>query len=162
MPASKLHSSQKSGKGTRPLPFVSGKGIGPSPENKEFSLEMECFVNSEQYAFCPSPRQKCWILKHGKIWGETMFISVPHSKFWRESSPSLSPKIYALAAISASVPHKHISMCCNAIIDSRPSDHYFRSVSLSVCLSVCLCRVFLSRLRSDFDQTWTYVICLGL
>jgi len=25
---------------------------------------------------------------------------------------------------------------------SRPSDHYFRSV----CLSVCLCRVFLSRL----------------
>ena len=33
-------------------------------------------------------------------------------------------------------------------IGSRPSDHYFRSVSvgLSVCLSVCLCRVFLSRL----------------
>jgi len=28
------------------------------------------------------------------------------------------------------------------IIGSRPSDHYFRSVSLSVCL----CRVFLSRL----------------
>jgi len=41
---------------------------------------------------------------------------------------------------------------------SRPSDHYFRSV----CLSVCLCRVFLSRLLSDFDQTWTYAICLGL
>jgi len=31
-----------------------------------------------------------------------------------------------------------------------------------VCLSVCLCRVFLSRLWSDFDQTRTYVICLGL
>jgi len=29
-------------------------------------------------------------------------------------------------------------------------------------LFVCLCRVFLSRLWSDFDQTWTYVICLGL
>jgi len=43
-------------------------------------------------------------------------------------------------------------------IGSRPSDHYFRSV----CLSVCLCRVFLSRLWSDFDQTRTYVICLGL
>jgi len=41
---------------------------------------------------------------------------------------------------------------------SRPSDHYFRSV----CLSVCLCRVFLSRLRSDLDQTRTHVICLGL
>jgi len=44
------------------------------------------------------------------------------------------------------------------LIGSRPSDHYFRSV----CLSVCLCRVFLSRLWSDFDQTRTYVICLGL
>ena len=32
------------------------------------------------------------------------------------------------------------------IIGSRPSDHYFRSVCLSVCLFVCLCRVFLSRL----------------
>ena len=28
------------------------------------------------------------------------------------------------------------------LFGSRPSDHYFRSV----CLSVCLCRVFLSRL----------------
>jgi len=25
-----------------------------------------------------------------------------------------------------------------------------------------LCRVFLSRLWSDFDQTRTYIICLGL
>jgi len=33
---------------------------------------------------------------------------------------------------------------------------------VSVSLSVCLCRVFLSRLRSDFDETWTYVTCLGL
>jgi len=45
-----------------------------------------------------------------------------------------------------------------SIFGSRQSDHYFRSV----CLSVCLCRVFLSRLWSDFDQTSTYVICLGL
>jgi len=29
----------------------------------------------------------------------------------------------------------------------------------SVCLSVCLCRVFLSRLRSDLDQTRTHVTC---
>ena len=34
------------------------------------------------------------------------------------------------------------------------------SVGLSVCLFVCA--VFLSRLCSDFDQTRTYVICLGL
>jgi len=47
-------------------------------------------------------------------------------------------------------------------IGSRPSDHYFRTVCWFVCLSVCLCRVFLSRLWSDFDQTRTYVICLGL
>jgi len=48
--------------------------------------------------------------------------------------------------------------CVRQLIGSRPSDHYFRSV----CLSFCLCRVFLSSLWSDFDQTWTYVICLGL
>jgi len=48
--------------------------------------------------------------------------------------------------------------CPVVSIGSPPSDHYFRSV----CLSVCLCRVFLSRLWSDFDQTRTYVICLGL
>jgi len=38
-------------------------------------------------------------------------------------------------------------------IGSRPRDHYFRSVfwfvCLSVCLFVCLCSVFLSRLWSD-------------
>ena len=33
---------------------------------------------------------------------------------------------------------------------------------MSVGYSVCLCRVFLSRLWSDFDQTRIYVICLGL
>ena len=45
-------------------------------------------------------------------------------------------------------------------IDSRPSDHYFRSVCLFVCLFVGA--VFLSRLWSDFDQTRIHVICLGL
>jgi len=33
---------------------------------------------------------------------------------------------------------------------------------VSVGLSVCLCRVFLSRLWSDFDETWTYVTRLAL
>jgi len=32
------------------------------------------------------------------------------------------------------------------LIGSRPSDHYFHSVCLFVCLFVSLCRVFLSRL----------------
>ena len=49
-----------------------------------------------------------------------------------------------------------ISIILAFSIGSRSSDHYFRSV----CLSVCLCKVFLSRLWSDFDQTRTYVICL--
>ena len=50
------------------------------------------------------------------------------------------------------------------VIGSRPSDHYSHSVCwfVSVCLFISLCRVFLSRLWSDFDQTRTYVICLGL
>ena len=33
---------------------------------------------------------------------------------------------------------------------------------VSVCLFVCLCRVFLSRLRSDLGQTRTHVTCPGL
>ena len=43
---------------------------------------------------------------------------------------------------------------------SRPSDHYFHSVCWLVCLFVCA--VFLSRVWSDFDQTWTCVVSLGL
>jgi len=35
-------------------------------------------------------------------------------------------------------------------------------VCLSVCLFVCFCTVFLSRLRSDFDQTRKHVTCPGL
>jgi len=62
--------------------------------------------------------------------------------------------------------------CCTTVwllknysqrIGSRPSDHYFRSVCLSVCLFVCLLvQSFSQPSLSDFDQTWTYVICLGL
>jgi len=50
--------------------------------------------------------------------------------------------------------------CLNYLhcIGSRPSDHYFRSV----CLFVWLCRVFLSRLGCDLDQTRTHVACPGL
>ena len=53
-------------------------------------------------------------------------------------------------------------MFCSYLLSfgSRPSNHYFRSVCWFVCLFVCA--VFLTRLWTDFDQTWTYVICLGL
>jgi len=47
-------------------------------------------------------------------------------------------------------------MSVTVLFGSRPSDHYFRSVCLSVCA------VFLSRLWSDFNQTRTHVMCLGL
>ena len=35
-------------------------------------------------------------------------------------------------------------------------------VTINFVVSVCLCRVFLSRLRSDLDQTRTHVTCPGL
>ena len=54
----------------------------------------------------------------------------------------------------------HCVQFYSLLFGSRPSDHYFRSVCLSVCLFVCA--VFLSRLLSDFDLTRTHVICLGL
>jgi len=49
-------------------------------------------------------------------------------------------------------------------VGSRPSDDYFRSVCWFVCLFVCLFvyAEFFSAVWSDFDQTRTYVICLGL
>jgi len=50
------------------------------------------------------------------------------------------------------------------LVHGQASDHYLFIFVVSVCLSVCLfvCAVFLSRLWFDFDQTWTYVICMGL
>jgi len=59
-------------------------------------------------------------------------------------------------------PHYSNARLARFLFGSRPSDYYFRSVCLSVSLSVCLCRVFLSRLWSDFNQTRKRYICLGL
>ena len=57
------------------------------------------------------------------------------------------------AVTAATVDSSKRHRCKRKLFGSRPSDHYFRSV----CLFVCLCRVFLSRLRSDLDQTRTHV-----
>jgi len=46
-------------------------------------------------------------------------------------------------------------------VGSRPSDHYFRSVRLSVCLSVCLCRVF-SAVFDLISIKLGHMLCLGL
>jgi len=54
------------------------------------------------------------------------------------------------------------SMMLEQLVHGQVTIIFVVSVGLSVCLFVCLCRVFLSSLWSDFDQTWTYVICLGL
>jgi len=67
--------------------------------------------------------------------------------------------VHRFCQLRANYAHHFISFVSHIfVIGSGPSDHYFRSV----CLSVCLCRVFLSRLWSDFDQTRAYVVCLGL
>jgi len=61
-----------------------------------------------------------------------------------------------MAALCNRAGHYIFALRCLLSIGSGPSDHYFRSVCPFVCA------VFLSRLSSDFDETWTYVICLGL
>jgi len=48
-----------------------------------------------------------------------------------------------------------IVACSPKVVGSWPSDHCFHSVCWFVCLFVCSCRVFLSRLWSDFNQTRT-------
>ena len=58
--------------------------------------------------------------------------------------------LFHLRCIIESVLYKH------CIIGSRPSDHYFRSVCLSVWLSVCLsvCLFVQSFLSAVFDPIW--------
>jgi len=102
-------------------------------------------------------------------------------QIWRDSAVAEGPRDALCQLKSCQLLHNrtegwsltvvgHVSLrvrdLCNNVsvlhhfrdIGSWPSDHYFRSV----CLSVCLCRVFLSRLWSDFDQTRTHVTRLGL
>jgi len=57
------------------------------------------------------------------------------------------PDIAPFERLAFVAPHRNVTDHAHlGIVGSRPSDHYFRSVCLSVCLIVCLCRVFLSRL----------------
>ena len=48
------------------------------------------------------------------------------------------------------------------LVHGKVTVNFVVSVYLFVCLFVCLCRVFLSRLRSDLDQTRAHVTCPGL
>jgi len=68
--------------------------------------------------------------------------------------------VVSCSTVCYSCPHLLMICCClsqtdTLVVGSRPSDHYFRSVCWFVRLFVCLCRVFLSRLWSDFDQART-------
>ena len=58
------------------------------------------------------------------------FFFSRESRFIRQSSVAFLPQVLRKPAFGV------------FFVGSRPSDHYFRSV----CSSVCLCRVFLSRL----------------
>jgi len=56
--------------------------------------------------------------------------------------------------MSLTVSH---SLYVKMLVHGQVTIIFVVSVGLFVCLFVCLCRVFLSCLWSDFDQTWTYV-----
>ena len=56
----------------------------------------------------------------------------------------------------------HLYCVILLLVHGQVTTIFVVSVCLFVCLFVCLCRVFLSRLWSNFDQTRTHVICLGL
>jgi len=87
-------------------------------------------------------------------------VAMSDNLLWLNSSTYREPDIIAPLTPDREVlsPSYHPTNLPTVNFGSRPSDHYF----CSVCRFVCLCRVFLSRLWSDFDQSWTYVICLGL
>jgi len=55
-----------------------------------------------------------------------------------------------------------VDVCCHGgvLVHGQVTIIFVVSVCLS-CLFVCLCRLFLSRLRSDLDQR-THVTCPGL
>jgi len=69
--------------------------------------------------------------------------------------------ILFMAAPRSRCGHYIFALWFLSSIGSRPSDHHFRSVCWFVCLFDCA-EFFFSRLWSDFHQTRTYVICLGL
>jgi len=61
------------------------------------------------------------------------------------------------------VSRQLISQRCDwMLVHGQVTIIFVVSVCLFVRLFVCLCRVFLNRLRSDLDQTRTHVTCSGL
>jgi len=113
---------------------------------------MACMISGLE----PASVTQGWNPSDGTLLAETVANKVLHAVV-----KVCLPSFYCARVVNASAPHS-----LSFVIGSQPSDHYFHSVCwfvcLILCLFVCLCRVFLSRLWSDFDQTRTYVVRLGL
>jgi len=84
----------------------------------------------------------------------TTMTAYGKGKIWPLDTPKplnrSLPKFYIFSSvITSETPIKHCKILFRSDIGSRPSDHYFRSVCLSVCLFVC--EEFFSAV---FDPIW--------
>ena len=115
-------------------------------------------LTQETATALPSVLWRCWF-------GITMCIW--HVEWW-DAGVVVCLECSGVAKGGAGRPWRHLprggtsTTIKKFLVHGQVTIIFVVSVCLYVCLSVCLCRVFLSRLWSDFDQTWTYVICLGL
>jgi len=114
-------------------------------------VQMICIWSS--WCYC-HPIVSCFI----KIQTGLNFLVLPYSRcpgkqVVKRVSVCLSAMIHKTALMW------HCGCCyCYVLVQGQVTIIFV----VSVGLSVCLCRVFLSRLWSDFDQTRTHVTCLGL
>jgi len=100
---------------------------------------------------------KMWTLLNKLLFIRSLWQSVNLSQQSSVRTAHMCVCAYHCVQLSYTAQHRTV-LIIFPLIGSRPSDHYFRSV----CLFVCFCRVFLSRLRSNLDQTRTHVTCPGL
>jgi len=87
----------------------------------------------------------------------SIFVAI--ERVWLSSKASYELDS-SVTNISLDEVSKGIHLNCTATIGSRPSDHYFRSVCLSVCLFVCA--EFFSAVFDPILIKLGHVICLGL
>jgi len=76
------------------------------------------------------------------------------------SRTHLPSSIHSYFERTVCAPHsecQHLLINCSFLDYGQVTIIFVLSVCLFICLFVCLCRVFLSRVWSDFNQTWTYV-----
>jgi len=114
-------------------------------------VQMTCIWSS--WCYC-HPIVSCFI----KIQTGLTFLVLPYSRcpgkqVVKRVSVCLSAMIHKTALMW------HCGCCyCYVLVHGQVTIIFI----VSVGLSVCLCRVFLSRVWSDFHQTRTHVTCLGL